>query len=50
VKLLFSLRPEQAVALRKEALRRALGAGAVRPDASALVRDAIDAWLAKHAK
>jgi hypothetical protein len=45
----FSLTSDQLKALRAEALRRAAEAGSGRPDASALVREALDAWLAKNA-
>lgn len=44
----YRLRPEQIEALRQEALRRALGGKPGKPDASELVREAIDLWLSKH--
>ncbi len=47
VKLMVSLEPGQVTALRREALRRASAAVSARPDVSALVREAIVAWLAK---
>jgi hypothetical protein len=45
----FRIRREQWDALRTEATRRALESerGDRRPDASRLVREAIDEWLAK---
>jgi hypothetical protein len=46
----FRLRPDQLAALRKEALRRAGERESRQPDASELVREAVDAWLAKHAR
>jgi hypothetical protein len=53
--VLYRLRPEQAAALRRVAAARAApamkrGDKGARPDASELVREAIDAWLAKHDK
>jgi hypothetical protein len=45
VKATFSIRPEQLVALRKEARRRADAAGTYRADASEVVREAVDLWL-----
>ncbi len=45
---LYRLRPDQIEALRREALRRALAGKAGKPDASELVREALDAWLAKQ--
>ncbi len=44
----FRLRPDQLAALRKEALRRAGERDSKQPDASELVREAVDAWLAKQ--
>lgn len=44
----YRLRPEQIAALRREALRRAEASGSGKPDASEIVREALDAWLAKH--
>jgi hypothetical protein len=49
-KATYSLTPEQVRLIRAEALRRASAAGSGRPDASALVREAVDAWLAKNVK
>jgi len=53
--VLYRVRPEQAAALRRLAAGRAApamkrGDKGARPDASELVREAIDAWLAKHDK
>jgi hypothetical protein len=42
--------PAQAAALRSEALRRATEAGVTRPDMSQIVRELVDAWIAKSAK
>ncbi len=42
----YRLRPEQVDALRKEALRRAAARSSGKPDASELVREAVDMWLA----
>lgn len=41
----YRLRPDQIEALRREALRRAGARGSGKPDASELVRDAVDRWL-----
>jgi Arc/MetJ-type ribon-helix-helix transcriptional regulator len=49
-KVTVSLPPEQATALKQEALRRAFTAGGARPDAGEIVREALDAWLAKNTK
>lgn len=46
----FRLRPDQIAALRKEALRRAGERESRQPDASELVREALDAWLAAASK
>lgn len=43
----FRLRPDQIAALRREALKRASAKEAGRPDASELVREILDAWIAK---
>jgi hypothetical protein len=53
--VLYRVRPEQAAALRRIAAARAApamrrGEKGARPDASELVREAIDTWLAKHEK
>ena len=47
-KVTVSFTPDQAAALKREALRRALDAGNTRPDAGAIVREALDGWLAKN--
>lgn len=44
-KVTFSIRPDQLAGLRTEARRRADLAGSYRSDASAIVREALDAWL-----
>jgi hypothetical protein len=41
----FRFEPEQLDALRREALRRAGERGSGKPDASELVREAVEAWL-----
>jgi hypothetical protein len=46
----FRLRPDQLAALRREARRRAEERDSQRPDASELVREALDAWIAKHVR
>ncbi len=46
----YRLEPRQIEALRHEALRRALAGKPGKADASSIVREAIDAWLAKHAR
>ncbi len=46
----YRLRPDQIVALRREATRRAAEHDSGKPDASELVREALDAWLAKVGK
>lgn len=46
----FRLRPDQLEALRREAFRRAEERGSRKPDASELLREALDAWLAKATK
>jgi hypothetical protein len=47
-KAMFSLRPDQIEAVQAEAKRRADAAGAFRADASAVVREAIDAWMKRR--
>ncbi len=42
------LRPDQLRRLHEEARRRANAAGQLRADASAVLREAVDAWLAKR--
>lgn len=46
----FRITPTQWDALRREAMQRALGGatGDRRPDASRIVREALDEWLAKQ--
>ncbi len=46
----YRMRPEQIAALRKEALKRAAARESGKPDASELVREAVDAWLAKQGR
>jgi hypothetical protein len=48
VRALFSIAPEQHEVLKEEAMRRAHVRGSFRPDASELVREALDAWIAKR--
>jgi hypothetical protein len=48
VKATFSLEPEQLAGIVAEANRRALGRGAMRADASEVVREAIVAWLGRQ--
>ncbi len=50
VKTTVYLRPDQLKRLHDEARRRAFAAGQLRPDASAVLRETIDAGLAKQAK
>jgi hypothetical protein len=40
-----SLEPAQLQALRREAAKRARAEGRERPDVSAVVREAVEAWL-----
>ena len=49
-KVLVSLAPEQAAALKREALRCALQSGTARPDASAIVREALEARLSRKTR
>ena len=44
---MFRLEPEQLQALRREALRRAAGRASTKPEASELMREALQIWLAK---
>ena len=44
----YRLRPDQIEALRQEALRRAVAGKPGKPDASEIVRAAIDLWFARH--
>ncbi len=46
----YRMRPDQIAALRREALKRAVARESGKPDASELVREAVDLWLAKHAR
>jgi hypothetical protein len=46
----FRLRPDQLEALRREAKKRADARNASQSDASEIVREAVDAWLAKHGR
>ncbi len=39
------LEPRQAQAIRAEAFRRAAARGSGKPDASEIVREALEAWL-----
>ncbi len=48
LKVLFAITPEQHEALKTEAMRRAQARGTLRPDASELVREALDLWVAKR--
>ena len=48
VKAIFTITPEQDKALREEAFRRAMESGSRKPDASAVLREALDAWLRKR--
>jgi hypothetical protein len=48
VKILISVEPAQLTALRREAFARATAEDRGRPDVSALIRDAIDAWIARR--
>lgn len=48
VKLTVSVRPEQYQALLTEARRRADAAARFKLDASELVREALDVWMAKR--
>ncbi len=50
VQVTVSLDPRHLAALRAEALRRAAAAGSGRLDASAVLRELLDAWLAKATK
>lgn len=48
VKALFTIAPEHEKALREEAFRRAAAAGSRKPDASAVLREVLDAWLRRR--
>jgi len=45
VKVMVSVTPEQLAKLRAEAFRRAAKDQRARPDTSALIREALDAWM-----
>lgn len=47
VPVLVRLEPRQAAAVRAEARRRQKASGAALPDVSAVVREALAAWMAK---
>jgi hypothetical protein len=49
-KVVVSLKDSQAVALVAEARRRADERGAIRADVSEIIRELVDAWIAKSAK
>lgn len=46
----YRMRLDQIEALRTEALKRAADRKSGKPDASEIVRDAVDAWLVAHVK
>jgi hypothetical protein len=46
-KVMYRLDPKQIQALRAEAFRRALERGSGKPDASEVLREIIDVWVAK---
>lgn len=46
-KVMYRLDPKQIQALRAEAFRRAEERGSGRPDASEVLREIVDAWIAK---
>jgi len=48
VKVLLRISPEQHRALQDEALKRATAAGSLRPDASAVLREVLCAWLERR--
>jgi hypothetical protein len=50
VKAMVRLTPEQLDALRQVAARRALERGSGQLDASEVIREALDAWFARHGK
>ncbi len=47
VKTLFTITPQHNDALRDEAFRRATEKGSRKPDASEVLREILDAWIAK---
>lgn len=48
VRVMFSITPEQDEALGAEALRRATAQGSRKLDASAVVREALSAWMKRR--
>ena len=50
VKAQYTLEERQVTALRSESLRRAAERPRGRPDASEVLREIIDAWIAKGGK
>jgi hypothetical protein len=46
----FTIDPRHWEALRREAFKRAADAGSGKPDASAVLREILDAWIAKPKK
>lgn len=48
VKHMVVLDPAHVEALQAEALRRARAAGSLKPDASAVLREVLDAWLRRR--
>jgi hypothetical protein len=48
LKFMVVLDQEHVQALQGEALRRAQAAGSLRPDASAVLREVLDAWLKRR--
>lgn len=46
--VMVRLEPKQIVALKAEALRRATERGSMKPDASELIREALDAWMKRR--
>ena len=50
VKGVFTLTADQDRALREEAFRRAKETGSLRPDASAVLRGALELWMKRRGK
>jgi hypothetical protein len=50
VRMVVYVRPEQLGAVVAEAQRRSQEKGVVRADSSAVVREALDAWIAKRGR
>jgi hypothetical protein len=50
VKQIFSVEPRQLEALRAEATRRMVERSRGRPDASEVLREAVDAWMRKRGR